>query len=88
MVSHRVKKMKIITVVVLAVSAIVGLSGLVSSFSTNFTHPDLTEEIVQLYNHHSRIKITEQEIQWMKEGSVREDEPPRWINHFYDPKDL
>ena len=30
-------------------------------------------------------KLTSEEKEWLIRGSVDEDTPPRWINHFYDP---
>lgn len=59
------------------------------AYSPHYTHPDLTEEIAKLFNFKntdSDIKISANEIRWMREGAVNEDTPPRWINHFYDPE--
>ncbi len=61
------------------------------SFSFSFayepipTHRDLTQKIVEIYNRYYSPKISQEQIQWMLDGSVKEDTPPRWINHFYDP---
>lgn len=60
----------------------------VSAYSPYYTHPDLTEEIAVFFNSKSGdsdIKISINEIKWMREGAIDEDTPPRWINHFYDP---
>ncbi len=58
------------------------------SYSPYFTHPDLTEEMVKFFNlksQESNLKISKQEILWLRKGAINEDTPPRWINHFYDP---
>jgi hypothetical protein len=49
------------------------------------THPALTDEIVDFYNLSFSDKLTDEEKEWIVEGSINEDTPPRWINHFYDP---
>ncbi len=48
------------------------------------THPALTNEIVNFYNLFN-TQLTAQEKEWVIQGSIDEDTPPRWINHFYDP---
>ena len=53
------------------------------SFDTEYAHPILTEEIVKYYNHFAKRKITEEELNLIKQGSVLEDTWPRWVNHFY-----
>src|SRR3989344_1282397 len=49
------------------------------------THPGLTNEIVDFYNASFDVKLTSEEKEWIVQGSIDEDIPPRWINHFYDP---
>lgn len=49
------------------------------------THPALTQEIVRFYNSRFDEKLTDEQMEWMVEGSRLEDVPPRWVNHFYDP---
>ena len=49
------------------------------------THQELTKEIIKIYNQSPGIKISQEQANWMIEGSVKEDTPPRWINHFFDP---
>ncbi len=49
------------------------------------THPGLTNEVARFFNYYAIDKLTSQEIVWLKQGSVEEDVPPRWVNHFYDP---
>ncbi len=56
------------------------------SYSTNNTHPFLTEKIAEFHNlKNKKNTISKKEIGWMMKGAVQEDDPPRWINHFYDP---
>ena len=50
------------------------------------THQALTQEIVRLYNLiHPDRPIDAISLQNILRGSVEEDAPPRWINHFYNP---
>lgn len=56
------------------------------AYDSTTTHPALTREAVRLYNlRHPEEKISEEEAGWIIKGSIKEDTPPRWINHFYDP---
>lgn len=57
------------------------------AYDSNYAHPALTEEVAKLFNgkNSSDKKINGEEINWLKQGSIDEDEPARWINHFYDP---
>lgn len=55
------------------------------AYDDKTTHPALTQEIIEFYNLHSDQKITNEQKEWIIEGSILEDTPPRWINHFYDP---
>lgn len=54
-------------------------------YSDKTTHPALTDEIVDFYNLSFNNNLTDEEKEWIVEGSINEDIPPRWINHFYDP---
>ena len=50
------------------------------------THQALTQEIVRFYNLlHPNAPIDDVSLQDILKGSVEEDAPPRWINHFYNP---
>ncbi|MFA4831433.1 MAG: lamin tail domain-containing protein [Patescibacteria group bacterium] len=49
------------------------------------THRELTREIIKVYNQSVEIKISQEQADWIIDGSIKEDAPPRWINHFYDP---
>lgn len=57
----------------------------VFAYSTN-THAYLTEESTLFYNqHYEGNKIFPDLIPYLIDGSRKEDEAPRWMNHFYDP---
>jgi len=50
------------------------------------THAYLTDEIVNFYNNNfSGNKISNELTSYLIDGSRREDDVPRWMNHFYDP---
>lgn len=56
------------------------------AYNNTMVHPALTEEAVKFYNlNFSSNKIGEQEMNWIKQGSVEEDAGIRPLNHFYDP---
>lgn len=56
------------------------------AYSDTTTHPALTDEVVDFYNATiGSPQLSAQEKEWIVEGSILEDTPPRWINHFYDP---
>lgn len=55
------------------------------AWSQETTHPALTDRIVDVYNKNGAIKISDAEKEWIIEGSILEDTPPRWVNHLYDP---
>ena len=56
-----------------------------SGYDDKTTHPALADEIVDFYNLSFDNKLTNEEKEWIVQGSIDEDTPPRWINHFYDP---
>ncbi|MEK7608259.1 MAG: lamin tail domain-containing protein [Patescibacteria group bacterium] len=50
------------------------------------THAYLTGEILDFYNRNFPNKKVEERFRsFLIEGSRKEDEVPRWLNHFYDP---
>ena len=52
------------------------------------THAALTDQIVDFYNLNlpsGQAPISPQQKEWVVQGSLDEDTPPRWINHFFDP---
>lgn len=55
------------------------------SYDDKTTHPALTDEIVDFYNASFPNKLTAEEKEWIVQGAIDEDLPPRWVNHFYDP---
>jgi len=54
------------------------------AYSEN-THQLIAEQAVILYHQIYGQWLSTQEIEWVKQGASREDTPPRWVNHFYDP---
>lgn len=55
------------------------------SYSDKTTHPDLTREVIDFYELSGGKKLTDEQKQWIIQGSIDEDMAPRWLNHFYDP---
>lgn len=55
------------------------------AYSDKTTHPDLTREIIDFYELSGGKKLTDEQKQWIIQGSINEDAAPRWLNHFYDP---
>lgn len=56
------------------------------AYDNQTTHPALTDEIIDFYNSSfSANQLTPEEKEQVVQGSILEDTPPRWINHFYDP---
>ncbi|MDP3015161.1 MAG: lamin tail domain-containing protein [bacterium] len=50
------------------------------------THAFLTDEIIKFYNQNfSDNKIPDELKNYLIDGSRKEDNIPRWMNHFYDP---
>ena len=50
------------------------------------THAYLTQEVLDFYNKNfSGQRIPENLKNYLVDGSRREDDTPRWMNHFYDP---
>ncbi len=50
------------------------------------THAYLTDEIIGFYNKNfSNNEIPDGLSSYLIDGSRREDDIPRWMNHFYDP---
>ena len=81
------KKTKISIIFILAI--IIGsvvIYNRVFSYNDTITHPALTDNIAKAHNANSEKKISEQEISWLKQGSVEEDEYHRWRYHFYEPQ--
>lgn len=49
-------------------------------------HPRLSTKAIEVYNQDSDNKITQEESVWIIHGSIAEDNDPRYVNHFYNPK--
>lgn len=50
------------------------------------THAFLTDTALKLYNSaYSDQSINSELEKYLLDGTRREDDPPRWMNHFYDP---
>src|SRR3989344_2532263 len=49
------------------------------------THAFLTEEVVDFYNQHFEKDISEDLRNYLIDGARKEDDIPRYMNHFYDP---
>lgn len=74
-----------LAIVLLLVSIVFSFSDLFA-YDDKTTHPALTDEIVDFYNlSHVDTPLTAEQKEWVVEGAILEDTPPRWINHFYDP---
>ncbi len=58
----------------------------VFSYNDTITHLSLTENIANIYNANFEKKLTQPEINWLRQGSIEEDAAPRWLNHFYNPQ--
>ncbi len=80
------KKIIISTIVCLLLLSVVFVINAVLAYSPFYTHPDLAEQMAEFYGAKDPDSVLSvREIGWIREGAVREDTPPRWINHFYDP---
>ncbi len=82
---YKNKAVIIIILVILIIAGSVAVGNRAFSYNDTITHPSLTGNIAKIYNANSELKLTEQEIGWLKQGSIEEDRAPRWMNHFYDP---
>lgn len=69
---------------VLILTALYPLS--VFAYDDKTTHPGLTQEVVNLYNRYKEPKLSNEQKEYVIQGSINEDNPPtRSLNHFYDP---
>ncbi|MFH1292367.1 MAG: lamin tail domain-containing protein [bacterium] len=66
-------------------SLVLIISNRVYSHDSNVVHPGIVTLAVDLYNANFSQKITSQQAKWIRSGSIQEDTPNRWLNHFYDP---
>ena len=50
------------------------------------THAFLTKETIKFYNQNfSKNPVKDYLVNFVIDGARREDDAPRWVNHFYDP---
>jgi len=85
--------MQKIIFIILILTFSLGLSQDVFAWKGKITHPALSNEAVNFYNLYfdpddfvgAGQKITDEQKEWLIQGSIDADTPPRWINHFYDP---
>ncbi|MFA6547722.1 MAG: hypothetical protein WCT11_02110 [Candidatus Magasanikbacteria bacterium] len=54
-------------------------------YDSNVAHPGIADLAVKQYNQNNSQKISVEQLGWIKTGTVEEDQPTRWLNHFYDP---
>lgn len=81
------RKLFLFLVIVLLLASIVFSFSDLLAYDDKTTHPALTDEIVDFYNLlHVDTPLTPEQKEWVVEGAMQEDTPPRWINHFYDPE--
>ncbi|MFH1858796.1 MAG: hypothetical protein ABIJ80_00825, partial [Patescibacteria group bacterium] len=48
-------------------------------------HPKLSSGAMAIYNNQANNQLTNQQQEWIVEGSIAEDTDPRYLNHYYDP---
>src|SRR3989344_4955978 len=56
-----------------------------SAYNQEYTHPALTDGIVDFYNLNFPQQLNNQDKTWLIKGSMDEDQGMRPMNHFYDP---
>ncbi len=49
------------------------------------THEFISDTAIKLFNNNYSSKINSDLEKYLLDGVRREDDPPRWMNHFYDP---
>jgi len=57
----------------------------VFAFDNLKVHLALTRSAAELYNNQTDKKLSNQQIDWLVQGSQAEDTDPRYLNHYYDP---
>jgi hypothetical protein len=72
-------------VIILIVGLFLALHQQAQGYHTD-THEYLTQEAVRIYNQQNTgDSIGTSQVPFLMDGTRREDDPPRWMNHFYDP---
>ena len=57
----------------------------VFSYDNLIIHPSLSRGAGEIYNSQAEEKLTEEQVNWIIEGSIAEDIDPRYLNHYYEP---
>jgi hypothetical protein len=85
---HRILVKHILAKIVL-IGALLSLTGTDSlpalAYDQNETHPALTKAMAEFLNVQKGNILTPQDIEALIQGSIDEDKPFRFLNHFYDP---
>lgn len=72
--------------ILLIFTAIFLLSTTVFSYDNLMIHPEMAWAAAKIYNDQASNKLTDEQIKWLVEGAIDEDAIPRYLNHYYDPK--
>lgn len=80
---HKLKTIK--NLIILSGGMVLASVFLSLAYSPQTTHPDLTREIIDFYELSGGRKLTDEQKQWIIQGSIDEDSGTKWLNHFYDP---
>lgn len=79
-------KIKIVTGLILVGSVLFFCPLKIFAYSASVTHGVITSETVKVFNYYnSNQSLSSVQIDLLVKGSIEEDTPPRWLNHFYDP---
>ncbi|MBU3924698.1 hypothetical protein KJ854_02050, partial [Patescibacteria group bacterium] len=87
------KRKKLLTFVGI-IAVVLFFGKFIFAYDETIVHPSLTQEMGKLYNLNYGDKLTDEEIGWIKQGSVDEDKifggikQIRSSNHFYNPSGI
>ncbi len=56
------------------------------AYDNIITHPTIARGAVLFYNETAEKKLSDEQMNWIVEGSIAEDTAPRYLNHFYNPE--
>jgi hypothetical protein len=74
-----------VTTTLLTLAGLFIISNQAVAYSTD-THAFLTQKAVEAFNKtHQQNQIPQELVSFVLDGARREDDPPRPMNHFYDP---
>src|SRR3989339_150699 len=86
MIKNPKRRGKIILIsVFLVIIGSAGFLGRAFSYDSEIAHPNIADLAGQLYHGSAEEKLTGEEIGWIRQGTIDEDTPIRWMNHFFDP---